>query len=256
MKHLAVLLFFVLCSLSAYGQQNSDLIVTVSGDSIQCRIIDVGVNVIQFRYGAGNIISIRRNEVATFEYNFFSRSQTLASSRVETRKLPSFYLAANAGVGAFGSISFSDDAEGFALIIGVDAGYFLNSWLGAGLKINAMHAKVDLDEKFTYDDMAMLFGPALYGSFGKNNLKLNLCIAGGGLLWTMFNQSYDGYSIDDSKAVSVGGFFSAGIGYNFTRNTGVGLNLQSMIGKLEDEDRSLERNLLALGYTFGINFRF
>lgn len=64
----AVLLVFLLCSYAVYGQ---DLIVTTTGDSLKCKIIEVGDDEIQFRFGkSGNIISINKSEMILYKYNF------------------------------------------------------------------------------------------------------------------------------------------------------------------------------------------
>ena len=60
----AFLLFF---SCAAYGQ---DLIVTTTGDSLNCKIVDVQTDVIKFRFGSGNPIDIKHTEVSSYEYNF------------------------------------------------------------------------------------------------------------------------------------------------------------------------------------------
>lgn len=61
------LLLFLICSYVVYGQ---DLIVTVSGDSLKCKIVEMNPEDIQFRFGMGRVISIDRIDVASFQYNF------------------------------------------------------------------------------------------------------------------------------------------------------------------------------------------
>jgi len=66
MKQL-ILLILLICSSVIYCQ---DLIVTVSGDSLKCKIVEMNPNDIQFRFGLGRVISIDKSDVASFQYNF------------------------------------------------------------------------------------------------------------------------------------------------------------------------------------------
>ena len=61
------LFVFLICSFAAYGQ---DLIVTTTGDSLRCKIVEVTHEQIQFRFEQGRIIPIKRIEVASYQYNF------------------------------------------------------------------------------------------------------------------------------------------------------------------------------------------
>ena len=81
MKHL-ILLVFLLCSFAAYGQSpdNPDLIVTITGDSLHCKIIEVTAERIQFRFGPGTIIPINRNEVRSYQYYFASATPAVATN--------------------------------------------------------------------------------------------------------------------------------------------------------------------------------
>ena len=270
LKRLSVFLFFVLCSLCAYGQ-NPDLIVTVTGDSIRCRIIDAGVNEMQFRFGSGQVISIKRSQVASFEYNYKSeksRNQGKPGKSEKPVKAPAdkgvrpvrmtpdharFYAALSAGTGSFGSVSFGK-TEGSAFLLGADAAYFFKTWIGAGLKLNTISGKVDFGERLTYHDRVMFYGPALHGCFGKNSVNVNVCAAIGGINWKLSNQMRKGVSEDDKSLTTLGGFLSAGVSYRFTKNMGVGFNVQSMLGTAKDD--VIHRNPAGIGCTLGLNFRF
>jgi hypothetical protein len=255
-KRLSVFVFFCFCSLFAYGQ-NPDLIITVTGDSIWCRIMDAGVIEIQFRFGSGNIVSIKRADIASFEYNFKSARQdrTLSKDRTDrtTPGYSRFYVALTAGTGSFGSVSFGK-TEGFAFLPGIDAAYFFTSWIGVGVKLSAMSGKVDFGERLTYQDRVMFYGPALHGCFGKNRLNMNVCAAVGGINWKLTNQMRSGAPVDDKSITTPGGFFSAGVSYRFAKNLGIGLNVQSLLGTAKDD--VVERNPTGAGCTLGLNFRF
>lgn len=71
MRHL-ILFLFLIYSFAVYGQNkdNTDLIVTSTGDSLHCKIVEVTAERIQFRFGPGTIIPINRSDVASYQYHF------------------------------------------------------------------------------------------------------------------------------------------------------------------------------------------
>jgi len=78
-----VLLFSLFCSSFAYGQ---DLIVTVSGDSLNCKITEVKTDAIFFRYDAsGNIVSLPMNQVSMHKYDFFRNRRNTPAVAVSMR---------------------------------------------------------------------------------------------------------------------------------------------------------------------------
>ena len=256
---LIVTLFLIKSWCNSYGQQNPDLIVTSTGDSIQCHIINVDAGEIQFRLGAGNLVIIRQNEVASFEYNFYARSQGVAppvsttSTRKRDRSL--FYLMISTGAADFGSVSFGD-VGGFTVLGGADAAFFMTPWLKAGLKFSTINAKIDFGDKYTYSDRVMFIAPALYGSFGKNAFKVNACASAGLMNWQLSNQMRDGIHFDNKTSTSVGSLFSVGVSYRFTRHMGVGLNVHTIIGKVKNENENMERNPTGAGGTVGVFFSY
>ena len=65
----SILTILFLCSNLIFGQ-NPDLIVTTTGDSINCKIVDISAEQIQFIIGDSRIIPIKRIEVASYKYSF------------------------------------------------------------------------------------------------------------------------------------------------------------------------------------------
>lgn len=267
MKQL-IILVLLFCTYVAYGQ---DLIVTTTGDSLHCKIIEVTSDQIQFRFGPGRIIPIKRSEVTSYKYNFAPieadnqkpRRQDDATtpksenSEKATDETTSFFVAINGGVSTYGSVSFGEIDSGGAASFGADVAYFFTSWLGAGLKVNALNCKVDLSEKYTYNDLVMFYGPALYGRFGKNKFAVAACAAVCGINWKMTKQISNGQSLDDKSFTSVGALLSVGVNYRLTRNLGLGLNVQSPLGIVKDKDvENFERKLTGIGCTLGIHFNF
>ena len=265
MKQLILLCFVLVYSLSAYGQDR-DLIVTTTGDSLKCKIIEIDSDEIQFRFGTGSIITIKRSEAGSYEYNYYALSSAKGTSKAKQEKnkpvrtpshrgkLP-FYAGITAGSSAYGSVTLGD-TKGFAMALGGDAAYFFNDWLGAGIKLNTMICDVDFD-RIKYHEMVMFLGPALYGHFGSNKMVFTVGAGGGMLNWSITKQENSDVSLklNEETSMSAGGFISAGINYMLTRNMGIGLNIQTTFGSVTNVDDE-KRNPTGIGGTLGINFRF
>ena len=81
MKHLILFAFF-LSSSFAFGQ---DLIITISGDSIKCKLVRVEDAEIQFRINNGPVIHMDKRGVASFQYNYAKAAPATSNNRRETR---------------------------------------------------------------------------------------------------------------------------------------------------------------------------
>ena len=168
---------------------------------------------------------------------------------------PPFYLAVTAGVSTFGSVSLGSITNGGSGVFGADIAYFFNSSsFGMGLKLNVGMTEVDFGNSFSYNEMVMFAGPALYGRWGKGAVAFTSC-AGVGILNWKWNVSESGNTRNYDPSSAVGGFLSAGVNYMFTKNVGIGLNVQSILGSVKDDD-GYERKPTGIGATLGFNFRF
>jgi hypothetical protein len=81
-----VLFLLLICSYAAKGQ---DLIVTVTGDSLHCKIVYLSEQDIQFRFDEGKIITIPRSDVKSHKYNFevaSSEWKTVAKNKTVRKK--------------------------------------------------------------------------------------------------------------------------------------------------------------------------
>ena len=164
-----------------------------------------------------------------------------------------FYVAASAGVSGFGNV-WVGSAEGNLFVMRIDAAYFFNEWLGTGLIYNSSRCDIEIkDVGVIGKEIISFVGPAIYGRYWLNSIILTASAGVGMLNWTYsryLNHDYD-YGI---YTTSVGGFISAGGIYMLNHNLGVGLNLQSTIGSMKNNE--FKRNPTALGCTIGINFNF
>ena len=256
------LFFFVILLFSqvVYGQQqNHDLIVTTTGDSLFCKIIDVSPSRIQFRFDqSGSVITIRRDETVSHTYNYrpSSGTQTL-SDRPKTESLSrtrGLNIAVSSGVNTFGTISVGDIDKGGAFVIGTDVAYFFNSYLGAGLKLNVSTCDIKLSEYFLSSDRLMFIGPALYGRFEKGKLVFGANVSVGGLNWNLSEVRIGDVSFEEESATSVSVFLSAGVHYMITRTFSFGVNVQSLLGSIKTDN--YERTPAPLGVAFEVNYRF
>ena len=164
------------------------------------------------------------------------------------------YAAVSAGVSGFGTI-WIGEAEGYPLVLDAEGAYFFKKSFGAGLKFNSSICNVDIkDVGIIGREIISFFGPAAYLRFGSNRIFFTAG-AGVGMLNCTFIRDYYNYDYEyGTYALSAGGFVSAGVSYMLTRNMGVGLNIQSIIGTMKNMD--YQRNPTGIESTIGINFNF
>ena len=265
MKYL-IFIVFLLCSIRAFGQ-NPDLIVTTTGDSLKCKIVEVSPSEFQFRFGTGGIITIERNQVASFQYNFTqtttSSQKTLKGKQPTTKKEKTsktenlFYAAITFGGTTLGTYSIAEKMNGNALLVGADIAYFFSPSLGAGLKLNMSTSDVKFSDYLAYREGLTFIGLALYGQMGNDRLVFTAGAGAGALNWRLSNVDNKTTTvlIKNSSFSTVGGFLSAGLSYMLTHNIGVGMNVQTVLGTLKDNEE-YERKPTGIGVTIGGNFRF
>jgi len=112
------------------------------------------------------------------------------------------------------------------------------------------------NSSLTYHDRVMFVGPALYTKIGNEELTLTFSAGLGMINWKLSNVTDVYYGpVDNENYSAAGGFISAGINYMFTRNFGISLNMQTLLGSLEDQ-YGFERKTTGIGGTLGVNFRF
>ena len=238
MKYYAILIFF-LSSLAVYGQ-DTDLIVTTTGDSLRCKIIDVTNSEVLFRFGIGEVISIKRNETASYEYNFSPVKKVEKVQKIqkntEIQQKDDFlrhYVELLVGLPA------AD--EGY--IIGVDAAYLFNKYTGVGLALHHCNAKW-LDD---WDDGT--YGSTFVGPFFLAKTKGKIYFSsqfGLGLLFTNYQDLKSSYNDYQEKTTAF--FISLGGGFKLTDSLSLKLNLE-VASDFEFEDGSA-------GLTVGLSYHF
>ena len=208
MKYLIFLAFF-LCPVFVYGQ---DLIVATSGDSLKCKIVEVKPDEIQFRFGAGGIISIPKKEVASYQYNFAPAAPTSRNTRTNPMYETPVNISQKEQKKDF-SPFYAGLVVGYGEIplIGFNAAYFFNHNVGVGL---AVHHQFWNDawgsDKYTF------FGPVFYGHWGRKNGRFYFPTNFG-----LVRLSYNEY---DSKSSGFGYFVSVGVAYRVANFISIGLH--------------------------------
>ena len=268
MKKIISFLFLFCLYAAAYGQ---DLIVTATGDSLRCKIVEVGNDEIQFRFDdTGNIISIKRAETASYKYNFesatTSRNVSAKSKKPvekKTKEKPAntssaghrpFLFALKGGASTYGSISYGKTSGG-AFVAGLDAAYFFNRSLGAGLTFNSVLSSVSFNDGFSYNDRVLFYAPSLFIRLGKGKAAFAGAAGIGGISWKMTNMKGGEFSFTEAKASNPSpvALLSAGVNYMFTERLGLNLNIYYIYtGKMKTE---FERNPNSNGSTLGLVVR-
>jgi len=184
-----------------------------------------------------------------------TKTHYVPSAELEKKpKTSEMVLGITTGISAFGDVSFADiKGGGYASIIGADAIWFLNRYVGAGLKMNMQMGKLEFGEA-TCDDRVTFLGPALYLRLtNKKRLAFTAGAGAGALNWNWRLSTWNSDTADHS-AVIVGGFFTAGVNFMATQHIGFGFNVQTMTGKISVDEYT--RNPAGIGGTVGVNFRF
>ncbi|MDR2039477.1 MAG: hypothetical protein LBQ60_16260 [Bacteroidales bacterium] len=204
---------------------------------MKCKIIDIQNDVMQFRFGTdGNVISIKRSEVASYKYNFevplspvkpkqssqqpvrtanvvkknTVEKDTVKRSRVKKEGIPQnyppFYLSASLGYKPYGNLfmegaefdeSSYDDGKPGLLSIGVDLAYFFHHSYGIGIKANGTKRNISLlDENIKFHDRVIFLGPAFYTRWG-NKFAFTSSISVGALSRKMTKIYMDENIFDD-----------------------------------------------------------
>ena len=218
MKHFFLLLFLV-CSFAVYGQNtdNTDLIVTTTGDSLHCKILEVTAERIQFRFGTGTVIPISRSEVASYQYNYTViaityENGTREASGANTKQPKENVHTAGDHSKFYVGLVAGGIPEAFSTI-GFNVAYFFNHQIGLGFAVH--HSDVD-GEKFTF------FGPEFYGHWGRRNGKFFFpTILGFGMISDVWKSTYYDYSENFFGFIT-----SVGAAYKPVKSFSFGMNLE------------------------------
>jgi hypothetical protein len=143
MKRLLIILVASYCSLNLFSQ---DLVVTILGDSINCKITRVGANKIYFIYGSDNgvrSVFLPIYNIKTYKYNYFQKGDNPKNRDAGNTEFRPFQLSLEGGLGlTLGKLDedipdiltsyYKNLRSGFKLGVGMD--YYLSETFGIGLK--------------------------------------------------------------------------------------------------------------------------
>jgi len=162
-------LFTLLCLFAGYAAYGQDLIVTVSGDSLNCSITEVRNDAIFFRYdAAGSILSMPKNQVASYKYDFYKRSRNTSAVSVSMRGRSelSVYAGggvsnlmyewkeghANSGVGGLFGIGYTWFVSGrWGIVTGLEASLYRAKFISDAPRRGEYVAKSTTTEWFTFN---------------------------------------------------------------------------------------------------------
>ena len=161
MKRFIILILCLIAGNIAFGQ---DLIVTVSGDSLNCKITEVRTEEIFFRYDVGgNIVSLPMSQVSSFKYDYYKVQRGLSSVSVSMRGRSE--LAVYVGGGLSG-LTYNPDIGSLNMggggMFGVGYTWFITGRWGilTGIEASLYNAK------YTSDNAYAGSLPAMSGTMG------------------------------------------------------------------------------------------
>jgi len=249
------------------GQQAPTTIIPSSVPDFPIAVVNVNVNVtVNVNIQEEGAIKIEDvNVVVPVEVRIETAETKLPLSTtvLESKqfKNPRLYVAISAGASSFGSYSHVKINSGGSAIIGAGFAYYFTPSIGVGLKYNVASCNANFREfgEFYYKEQISFVGPALYGKLGNKRKNYGPAFtfgAGvGSLKWTLSEVREIGSSADDESYSSLGSFLSVGFCYMFSPYMGFNLNIQSLLGSLEDQ-YGYERKPTGIGGTLGVCFKF
>ena len=195
-------------------------------------------------------IAIVTDEMRTGGVAIISEHSTFSSRRRTSEIL----VGLSSGVGVYGDIPFGDVISGNATVIGADAAWFMNKYLGVGVKWNIGISKVYFGEAI-YSERMNFAGPTVYFRWLKRNRLSVITSASAGTMNWNWTWNDDFAAEETGSATSVGGFLTTGINFMLTPNIGIGANIQTALGSVKDNKGNL-RKPAGAGGTIGLVFSF
>ena len=154
MKKCKRLLLIILCLFSGYATYGQDLIVTVPGDSLNCKITEVKNEAIYFRYDvSGSVVSLPMNQVATYKFDFYrSRKKTpaVAVSMRGRSELSVYFGGGLSNADAASDPSGGRKSSGTGGMFGIGYTWFLSGRWGVvtGIEASLYRFGYQLDDHF------------------------------------------------------------------------------------------------------------
>ena len=203
----------------------------------------------------------------TREVDVTARSQDIQVVLIPKPSKGFWYMGATGGVSGFGTYELGELKSGSTFNLGADIAYFFkpmkyitHPYFGVGFKTNVSFCDVNSSGfiQYSYRDWVLFFGPAGYMRW-QPDMSIRWLITGsagvGIIYWNALNiQEQTILPINDND-VRIGGFFSGGVCFMISKDIGIGVNLQTVLGSFEDK-YSNKRNPIGFGITGGINYSF
>ncbi|NME67233.1 hypothetical protein [Flammeovirga aprica] len=225
-----------------------DLIVTISNDSISCKIDEIYNDHIYFNLVHKKEIKsslLPLNRVSYYEYGFYNPKSIPQNEVAEVKKLPKFRFAFNGGMSY--RLSPADNSLGPQLqnhfealklgyLLGANASFFFNDIFGVGVRYS--YTKASHEEHFpggeVISDVVKInyVGPSFVSRF--RNGADNAFVLGGGFGYMNYvnNNSMTGYYPINISGETLGLNLSACYDFNVSSILSVGIQLDLILGSL------------------------
>ena len=153
------IIFIVLCLFVIYNAQGQDLIVTASGDSINCKITEVKTDAIFFSYDAGgNVISLPMEQIASYKYDFYKTKRSTPAVAVSMRGRSELAIYLGGGLSSLDyKPEFGTRNQGIGGLFGIGYTWFITGRWGivTGIEASLYRAKYVADANYTGSHPAM-----------------------------------------------------------------------------------------------------
>ncbi len=255
MKAIKILIVIVFIFSNTKGQ---DLIVTSSGDSLNCKITSQKGEYIYFAYlnnGAIRRTLLKTTEVSELKYNCFSQIEIPAELAVEPKRYKNFRLAIDGGM-AYRYAPLPDGVDGvledhlkklkWGTSLEGELTFFFKESLGLGLKYSNFSAGNKLSNIFITDDSGLVvgegdlsddnriwfFGPAFAARFYNMNYTGYWYLSGAlGYMHYSNIEKFDGTRYEYTGE-TLGIAISGGYDWNLSKTVGMGVKLSIIGGSL------------------------
>jgi hypothetical protein len=136
-----LILILTMLSISSKGQ---DLIITILGDSVKCRIIDIGADYIVIEDEDEQRQFIQRRRVAKIDYDFYSKEHKIPPPKTDWATIRACFDGGfSLLTGKVKDTPIDEQRDYYkklktGWIFGVSGAYFIKEYLGFGLKYSIM----------------------------------------------------------------------------------------------------------------------
>jgi hypothetical protein len=170
-RYFIIIVFLTVLSISSRGQ---DLIITTLGDSIKCKIIDIGTDYIVVEDEDEQRLFIQRRRVAKIDYDYYSKEHKIPPPKTDWSIIRACFDGGFSLLTGKVKDTPIDELRDYykrlktGWVFGVSGTYYIKEYLGFGLKYTLMKSW-NKEDNLTKNVMD---GPLLTGIF-KSNVSIH-----------------------------------------------------------------------------------